>query len=203
MIGNLKLFGLTGGIGSGKSTVAAMIRARGIPVLDADVFAREVVAPGQPAHAEIAAAWPEVIGPAGEVDRRKLAARIFGDPAARLQLEGITHPHIQARAEAEAAALARAGHRLAFYEASLLVETGRHRDFAGLVVVVAGEEQQIARVQARSGIARAEAVARMRAQLPLEEKRRVATHVVDNSGDLADTQRQVDALLAGLSAAPP
>ena len=188
MIGALKLVGLTGGIGPGKSTVAGMIREAGVPVLDADVLAREVVAPGQPAHAEIAALWPDVIGPDGEIDRKKLGARVFSDPAARARLEAITHPR----------ALEAAGHRLAFYEASLLVETGRHRDFDGLVVVTADEEQQIARAQARDGSTREQAVARLRAQMPPEEKRRAATHLIDNSGDLAATRRQVAALLASL-----
>lgn len=200
MAGTLRLVGLTGGIGSGKSTVAEMIRARGIPVLDADALAREVVAPGEPAHAEIAAAWPEVLGPGGEIDRRKLAARVFADPPARARLEAITHPRIQERALARARALEAAGHRLAFYEASLLVETGRHRDFDALVVVTATEEQQLARAQARDGSSREEALGRLRAQLPLEQKRRAATHVIDNSGSLEETRAQVEALLTELAA---
>jgi dephospho-CoA kinase len=199
-MGKQKLVGLTGGIGTGKSTVAQMIRDLGVPVLDADVLAREVVLPGQPAHAEIAAAWPDVIAPDGTIDRKKLGARIFGDPKARARLEAITHPRIQDAALAQAQALHAAGHPLVFYEASLLVETGRHRDgtFQGLVVVTADEEQQLARTQARDGVSRAEAEARLAAQLPAEEKRRAATHVIDNSGDLASTRRQVEALLAEL-----
>jgi dephospho-CoA kinase len=196
VIGKLKFVGLTGGIGTGKSTVAQMIRAAGIPVLDADVLARQVVEPGQPAHAAIAAAWPDVIGPDGAIDRKKLGARVFNDPAARLQLEAITHPRIQERAEAEARRLEAAGHRLAFYEASLLVESNRHRGFDGLVVVTASEEQQLARAMARDGSTREQALARLRAQMPAEEKRRAATHLIDNSGDLASTQRQVDQLIA-------
>src|SRR3954469_9394553 len=111
--------GLTGGIGTGKSTVARMIAEAGVPVLDADVLAREVVAPGQPALAEIGALWPEVLGPDGALDRKKLAARVFSDPTARERLEAITPPRIQERALAAARALEAAGHRLAFYEASL------------------------------------------------------------------------------------
>src|SRR6185369_7225451 len=121
---------------------------------------------GQPAHAEIAAAWPEVIGPDGAIDRKRLGAKVFADPAARARLESITHPRIQERCLAEARALEAAGHRLAFYEASLLVETGRQGDFDGLVVVTAGEEQQLARVQARDGSTREQALARLKAQLP-------------------------------------
>lgn len=198
VVGKLKLYGLTGGIGSGKSTVGRLLAARGVPVLDADALARAVVEPGQPAHAEIARLFPEVIDAAGAIDRQRLGTRVFADPAARLALERITHPRIQAAADEAARALEAAGHTLAFYEASLLVEAGRHRDFDGLVVVCAGEETQVARAMARSGMTREEVVARMRAQLPLAEKRRVATHVIDNDGDLAATERQVEALIAEL-----
>ena len=199
MIGDLKLVGLTGGIGAGKSTVADMVRARGVPVIDADVLAREVVAPGQPAHGEIACAWPQVIASDGTIDRSKLAAVVFGDPEARRRLEAITHPHIQERALARVRQLAAAGHRLAFYEASLLVESGRHQDYDALVVVTADESQQLDRVTARDGSSRQAALARLRAQLPAEQKRRAATHVIDNSGDREATGRQVDALLSELA----
>lgn len=202
MHGSLKLVGLTGGIGSGKSTVGRMVAAHGVPVIDADRLAREVVAPGQPALAEVAAAWPDVIRPDGTLDRRALGARVFADPAARAQLEAITHPRIQQRLHEEAAALAAAGHRLAFYEASLLVEAGRARDFDALVVVVADPDQQRARAMARDGATAADVEARMAAQLPLAEKRKLATHVIDNSGDEAATRAQVDALLAALTSAP-
>jgi dephospho-CoA kinase len=189
---------LTGGIGSGKSTVAKMIAERGVPVLDADDLARAVVAPGQPAAAEIAAAWPEVVrAGGGGMDRKRLADIVFADPAQRLRLEAIMHPRIQDLAEERARALATLGHRLAFYEASLLVETGRHRDFDGLVVVTASPETQLARAVAR-GLSPDEARARIAAQLPLADKVRAATHVIDNDGDLEATRAQVEALLAQL-----
>jgi dephospho-CoA kinase len=200
VVGKLKLVGLTGGIGSGKSTVGRMIEALGVPVLDADRLAREVVEPGEPAHAAIAALWPDVIGPGGALDRHKLAARVFADPEARRRLEAVTHPRIHERALAEAARLEAAGHRLAVYEASLLVETGRHRDFDALVLVVASETQQIARTVARDGSTAEEAERRLRAQMPLADKRAAATHVIDNSGDLESTRRQVEALVAELRA---
>jgi dephospho-CoA kinase len=157
------------------------------------------VAPGQPAHAAIAAAWPDVIAADGGIDRKRLGAKVFADPGARARLEAITHPRIQERCLAEARALEAAGHRLAFYEASLLVETGRHGEFDGLVLVTADEEEQLARVQARDGSTREQALARLRAQLPVAEKRKVATHLVDNSGDLERTRRQVAALIASFS----
>ena len=193
--------GLTGNIGAGKSTVAQMIRDLGVPVLDADVLAREVVEPGQPAHAAIAAAWPEVIAADGTIDRARLGANVFADPQARRRLEGITHPHIQARALERARALAAAGHRLAFYEASLLVEAGRQGDFDALAVVTADEEQQLARVQARDHCPREAALARLRAQLPINDKLRAATHVIDNSGDLAATRQRVTELVSALRGA--
>jgi dephospho-CoA kinase len=198
VVGKLKLVGLTGSIGSGKSTVARIIEGLGVPVIDADRLAREVVAPGEPAYVEIAATWPDVVQPDGQLDRRRLAARVFSDRAARGRLESITHPRIQERALHAARALEAQGHRLAFYEASLLVETGRYKDFDGLVVVTADEEQQIARTVARDRSSPEQARARLEAQLPLAEKRRAATHIVDNSGDLETTRKQVEGLVAEL-----
>ncbi len=199
MARGLKVLGLTGGIGAGKSTVAELFAVRGVPVVDADALAREVVAPGQPALADIAAAWPEVVASGGALDRKRLGAIVFADPAARVRLEGITHPHIQALGAARLAALAAAGHRLALYEAPLLVESGRWRDLDGLIVVTASEATQIARVRARDGLSQAEAEARIRAQLPTADKVRLATHVIDNDGDLAATEAAVDALLRRLT----
>ncbi len=190
------MLGLTGGIGSGKSTVAGLFAARGVPVIDADALAREVVAPGGAAYADVAAAWPEAVGPDGALDRKRLGKIVFGDPAARKKLEGLTHPHIQAAAEARLAALAQAGQRLAVYEATLLVESGRYRDFDGLIVVVASRETQLARATARDGLTRAEAGARIDAQMPTEEKLAAASEVIDNDGALAATEAQVDVLLA-------
>jgi dephospho-CoA kinase len=194
----LKLIGLTGGIGSGKSTVARMIAELGVPVLDADQIAREVVAPGQPAAAEIAAAWPEVMRPDASIDRKRLGALVFADPAARARLERITHPRIQAVCDARARELAAAGHRLVFYEASLLVESGRHRELDGLVVVTAAPDTQRRRAMARDGLSAAEAQARIDAQLPLADKVRAASAVIDNEGDLAATRAQVERLVASL-----
>ena len=194
----LKVLGLTGGIGSGKSTVAKLIAELGVPVLDADQLAREVVEPGRPALAEVAAAWPEAIGPDGKVARKRLADIVFADPAQRLRLEAIMHPRIQALADERLAELARKGHALAFYEASLLVESGRYKDFDGLVVVTASPETQLERVLARGDLSEAEAQARIDAQLPLLAKVRVATHLVDNDGELEATKSQVERLLAGL-----
>jgi dephospho-CoA kinase len=196
----IMLVGLTGGIGSGKSTVGGMIQALGVPLIDADQLAREVVRPGTPAHAEIAREWPEVIAADGTLDRRKLGAKVFADPAARARLESITHPRIQEEMQTRVTALAAQGHRLVFYEASLLVEAGRAGDFDALVVVTASEEQQLLRAMGRDGSSRDAALARLRAQLPLGEKVKLATHLIDNSGSLAETEAQVKALVEGLRA---
>jgi dephospho-CoA kinase len=193
-----KLVGLTGNIGSGKSTVAKMFAARGIPVIDADALAREIQAPGQPAHADIAAALPEVVGRGGKLDRKRLGQIVFADPAARRRLEEFTHPRIQELSRARAAALADAGHDLAIYEATLLIESGRDEELDGLIVVTASPAAQIARVVARDGAREEDVRARLRVQLPQEDKVRVATHVVDNDGDLAATEAQVDRIIARL-----
>ena len=189
---------MTGNIGSGKSTVGRMFAARGIPVIDADELLREVQAPGQPAHAEIAAAWPEAAAPDGGIDRKRLGKIVFADPAARKRLEAITHPRIQELSRARSAALAAAGHELALYEATLLVESGRDKELDGLIVVTASPATQIARVVARDGVREEDVRARMRAQLPQEDKVRLATHVIDNDGDLAATEAQVDRIIAAL-----
>src|SRR4051812_9025189 len=181
----LRLIGLTGGIGTGKSTVARLIADRGVPVIDADTLAREAVQPGSPGLTAIASAWPDAIAPDGSLDRARLGRIVFSDRAARARLEAMLHPRIAELADARVRALARAGHRLAFYEASLLVETGRHREMDGLVVVDAPEPERIARVMRRDGLTAAEVGARLAAQAPVAEKRRVATRVIENGGDLA------------------
>jgi dephospho-CoA kinase len=194
----MKVIGLTGGIGSGKSTVARVLRASGVPVIDADALARQVTLPGRPAHAEIEAAWPEALGEDGQVDRKKLAAIVFADPQSRKRLEAITHPRIREEVTAQTSALATEGHPVAFLEAALLVETGLYRSLDGLVVVTADDETRIARVIRRDRCTRDEVLARIAAQLPLEAKLRVASYVVDNSGSLEATTEQVSRILQGV-----
>jgi dephospho-CoA kinase len=195
----IKLIGLSGGIGSGKSTVADMLRERGVPVIDADVVARQVVQPGLPAYRDIALAWPSVVAADGTIDRKKLAAIVFSDPASQAQLEAITHPRIREQIAMQAEVLAKGGHALAFLEAALIVESGYYKQLDGLVVVAASEAKQVERVMARDFSTREAALARIHAQSPLEEKIRVATHVVDNNGDLASTRAQVQEVLADIA----
>ena len=178
--------------------MAKLIADLGVPVIDADLLAREVVEPGQPALAEVAATWPQAIGPDGKIVRGKLADIVFADPAQRLRLEAIMHPRIQALSHQRFGELAAKGHALAFYEASLLVESGPHKGFDGLVVVTASPETQLERVLARGGLSEEKAQARIDAQLPLLAKVRVATHLVDNDGDLEATKQQVERLVATL-----
>jgi dephospho-CoA kinase len=197
----VKLVGLTGGIGAGKSTAAAVLREQGIPVLDADALAREVVEPGLPAHAEIARAWPRAMGADGRVDRQRLAAIVFNDPDSKARLEAITHPRIRERIAAQRQALTVAGHRLAVLEAALLVETGLYRELDGLLVVTADDEARIGRVMARDGCSRESAVARLRAQAPDAEKIRVADYVIDNSGTRDRTRARVLEVLQAITPA--
>ena len=191
----IKLVGLTGGIGSGKSTVAQILRERGIPVIDADAIARQVVEPGWPAYDEIAAAWPEVMTADGRIDRKKLGAIVFSDPGSQARLQAITHPPIREQVAVQAAALEAAGHRLAFLEAALLVETGFYKQLDGLVVVSLSEEAQVERVMARDACPREGALARIRAQRPLADKMLVADHVIDNGGSVDATRAKLAQIL--------
>lgn len=190
----MKLIGLTGGIASGKSTVARVLRGLGATVIDADQLAREIVEPGRPAWHDVQERWPGVIAPDGTIDRKALGEIVFSDPAARAELNAITHPRI-AEAGAKLADEARArGEAVAYYEAALLVENGLADAFDGLVVVSIPLELQRIRLMTRDGLDAAAADARLAAQLPLEEKVRRATHVVDNAGAPEATRAQVEAL---------
>lgn len=194
-----RIIGLTGGIASGKSTVSAMLRALGAHVIDADEVARQVVAPGSPALAEIAAQFgPEVLLPDGTLDRKKLGARVFADADARRALERITHPRIAAATQQEIARLSAAGVDPIIYDAALIVENRLYTWMQGLIVVSVPHEVQVARLMIRDDIDEAAAEARIAAQLPLADKVAVATEVVDNSGVLGETEAQVRALWARL-----
>lgn len=195
----MRVVGLTGGIATGKSTFAAELRARGAPVIDADALARAAVAPGTPALAEIAQAFgPAVLGPDGALDRRRMGAIAFADPAARRRLEAITHPAVRAAMLAETARLAAAGHPLAFYDVPLLFEIGLDRELDSVVVVWAPRAVQEERLARRDGLSPAEAAARLAAQLDVEEKAARADFVVENAGPLAALGAKADRLLADL-----
>lgn len=195
--------GLTGGIASGKSTVARMLAERGVPVIDADALAREVVGPGTAALAAIAARWPGVVRD-GALDRQALGAIVFADAAERAALEAIVHPAIRAEAFRRLETLEAAGAPVAVYEAALLVETGLDRELDALIVVSLPEEEQVRRLVARDGVPEAAARARVAAQAPLAEKLARAHYVIENTGDLADLRARVDEVWSAVrSAARP
>ena len=191
----MTLVGLTGGIATGKTTFAAALRALGLPVVDADLLARRVVARGTPALAALAESFgPTVIGPDGALDRKAMAALVFADPAARRRLEAITHPAIRRAMEAETARLGAAGHDLVFYDSPLLYEAGLESAVSLVVVVYAPRQAQLRRLQARDGLSSGEAEARLAAQLPIDGKAARADVVVDNS----DEARPLDEAAARL-----
>jgi dephospho-CoA kinase len=194
--------GLTGGIGCGKSTVAAMMRDWGCHVIDADAIARELAEPGQPAYNEIVAAFgSEFLLEDGRLDRANLAHLVFADASKLLTLNKILHPRVIAVQEHRLMEIAQTHPgAVAVVEAALLIEAGYHKSLDHLIVVWCKPEQQIERLTNRQGRAmtREDAMRRIAAQMPLEEKRRLATDEIDNSGSLAATQQQVTQLVARL-----
>jgi dephospho-CoA kinase len=191
----VRVIGLTGGIACGKSTVAAMLRELGAPIIDADELARRVVEPGTPGLAAVVQRFGGgVVDGDGRLDRKALGAIVFADPDARRALNAITHPRIAAAGQEELARLRAGGAPLVIYEAALLVENKIHLGLDGLIVVAVAPEVQLHRLMARDGIGEAEARARVAAQLPLADKLAVADWVVDNGGGVDDTRRQVVAL---------
>jgi len=193
--------GLTGGICSGKSTVAAMFARLGAAVIDADRVAHELQEPGQPLYEAIVSAFGrEVVGEDGRIDRRKLGAMVFADPKARARLEDILHPAIVEECERRIQQAGTSGAAVCLLDAALLIESGRHARFDMVIVVEASQAVQIDRMMARMGLSRDEALQRIRSQMPREEKRRHASLVIENGGPLEETERQVKAAWERLSA---
>ena len=188
--------GLTGGIASGKSTVAEILRRRGVPVIDADQVSREIVEPGQPALAEIAAAFgAEMLQSDGTLNRRALGARVMGDgeraQRERKALERITHPRIFGRIGEKLQALARAGTPIAVVEAAIMVESGNHKLYSALLVVACSPEVQRQRLMARQGFDAQTAQKWIDSQMPVAEKAKLADAVVNNDGDRAALEAEV------------
>jgi dephospho-CoA kinase len=191
------MIGLTGGIGSGKSAVAARFAEHGAIVVDADRVAREVVAPGTEGLAEIVAAFgPEVLDDAGALDRPAMAKRVFGDEAARRALEGIIHPRVRSRT-AELVASAPPG-SVVVNDVPLLVESNLAGLYELVIVVLASEPTRIERLVRTRGMTEDEARARIRAQATDEQRRAVADIVIINDGSLADLHARVDEVWHGL-----
>lgn len=181
--------------------MAARLRARGVPVIDADALARDAVAIGSEGLAEVVTAFgADVLGPDGGLDRKNVAAIVFADAEKRRTLNAIVHPRVTALTFEHAARLRDEGHPLACYEAALIVENGVADAFRPLIVVAAPEEVQVARACARDRATPDEARARIRAQMPLADKVKVADFVIDNTGTLADLEARTDEVLAAICA---
>jgi dephospho-CoA kinase len=184
--------GLTGGIATGKSTVAAIFASAGAVVIDADRIAREAVRPGTAVHADIVAHFGNgVVREDGAVDRKRLAAIIFADPAEQRALERMVHPQVKREVAAQLDRLRRdAPGSVVIVDVPLLFETGMERGLDPTILVYVPEAVQLRRLIARDGLTHDEALRRIAAQMPIETKRARAAIVIDNSGTLEDTGRQ-------------
>lgn len=200
----MKRMGLTGGIASGKSAVAALLRELGFPVLDADSTSHKLMEPGQPAHDEILQTFgADLADGSGRIDRAKLAAIVFADPGKLAKLNAILHPRVEQIIFRQFEEWQKNGVRdAAFVEAALLVEAGMHAKLDGLVVAWCEPAQQLERLRDR-GMSETEARRRIAAQLPLREKLKYATETINCSGTLEATRAQVQALAAKLRKRAP
>lgn len=195
MISAMRVFGLTGGIGSGKSTVARLFREEKIPVVDADRISREITSPGKPAYIEIVGRFgEEILLPDGRIDRKILGAIIFSNAGKRADLEAITHPRIAEGMREAVSALASEGHPVVIVEAALIHEKDPQGMFDAVIGVRCGRGLQIERLMRRDGIPREQALRIVSSQMDPEEKALTSDYVIDNSGDLAGTRAQVRAL---------
>ena len=192
----MKLIGLTGGIASGKSTVAKILKRLGAAVVDADALAREVVEPGRDAWKDIVQAFgAEVLQPDRTLDRQKLRAIIFNNPSARKQLETIIHPRVRALAEERIQQHAAAGYEIVVYEVPLLFEGNLHEWLRPVVLVACDLDVQKRRLQERDGLSDETSQKHIDAQMSLAEKRRLADYVIENDGSFEDLEREVQTVL--------
>ena len=192
----MKLVGLTGGIASGKSTVAEILKRQGAAIINADVLAREVVEPGHQAWTEIVNTFGiAVLQPDRTLDRQKLRAIIFDDAAARKKIESIIHPQVRALAEHRIREHAAAGYAVIVYEVPLLFEGNLQEWLRPVILVACDVDTQRNRLQSRDNLSAAQAQKHIDAQMSLEAKRRLADYVIENNGSLEDLKRQVQAVL--------
>ncbi|HHW91878.1 MAG TPA: dephospho-CoA kinase [Firmicutes bacterium] len=192
----MRVIGLTGGIATGKSTVSQILAEEGFPIIDADLIAREVVQPGEPAYRDIVHSFgEEILNNDGTINRKLLGRLVFGEPAFLQSLNQITHPRIIEEINRRLQALREKGAEVAILDAPLLIETKLHLLVDEVWVVTCPRELQIKRLQERDNLSAAEAEARIKAQMPLEQKISYARQVIDNSKDKAHTRRQVQKIL--------
>lgn len=184
--------GLTGGLACGKSFVARALAALGCHVIQADELGHELLSRGGEAYPEVVSQFgPRILDENGDIDRRKLAAEVFGKPERLAALNAIVHPHVFRREDEFMARLAQSQpDAIVVVEAAILIETGSYRKFDKLVLVVCDQERQIARAMKRDGVDREAVLARLSQQMPLAEKRKYADYVIDTSGEKDDTLRQ-------------
>ena len=197
----MKLVGLTGGIASGKSTVAKILTELGAAIVDADMLSREVVAPGHDGWKEIVATFGrDVLQADQNLDRQKLRTLIFNNPDARKQLEAIIHPRVRALAERRIREHGEAGYSVVVYEVPLLFEGNLQEWLRPVILVASNVDMQRQRLQRRDGLDATAAQKHIDAQMSLEDKRKLADYVIENDGSLADLESQVRAVLAKIQA---
>lgn len=195
------ILGLTGGIATGKSTVTGMLRERGIPVIDADQIAREVVEPGKPAYEAIVRHFGrEILLEDGQIDRKALGEIVFSDETQRQKLNAIVHPEVRRVMREEAEAAEAGGAPIVFMDIPLLFESKLQHMVEKIVVVYAPADMQLARMIERDELEEEQAQKRLRAQLPIDQKKMEADFLIDNSTSREETERQVEKMLAAIRA---
>jgi dephospho-CoA kinase len=191
--------GLTGGIATGKTTVCRLLEVKNCTIIDADVVAHSLLLRGQPGYEPVIKAFGrDILGHSGEIDRGKLGTVVFRDRNKLDQLNQLLHPEVLRTINATLEALRQVGAARVIVDASLMIESGYHRNFRRLVLVTCSLEQQVERLMARNGLTREQALRRIALQMPLEEKRAFASDIVDNSGTPERTRMQVDVLFEDL-----
>jgi dephospho-CoA kinase len=191
-----RIIGLTGGIASGKSTVSNMLKKRGFAVVDADLAARKVVEPGEPAYRQIVEQFGrEILLDDGTLDRAKLGAIVFNEEEKRRQLNAIVHPAVRKKMKEWEEEAVQSGKKTIILDIPLLFESRLQHMAEKIIVVSVDEKTQLKRLMERNGFREEEALARIQAQMPLAEKKKMADAVIDNSGSLGETEKQVEHLI--------
>lgn len=197
--GGITMVGLTGGIASGKSTVASSFRKAGIPVVDADEIARAVVRKGKKAHRQIVQSFGEgILLPSGELDRVRLGEIVFADETKRSLLESITHPEISKEILKQVQGLKKKKKKVVIIDAALLFESGLHRQMHKNILIRLDPKEQLKRLMARDQLAEIDAWRRILSQMPVVEKEKLSDLVIDNSGSVQETARQIQSLIPQL-----